>query len=137
MKIPLSFIFVPDRPEGSEASVNEIEEAVNKIVKQQEIKPPELLGEFLLEDTENGGIRLSYEDYNVAAYSGADVEVIYTLNREGRAMLETALSRTCSGTLEEMLVQEFGPRLNKNSIYLWMQARKIPFEHFVWISSDD
>lgn len=137
MKIPLSFIFVPDRPEGSEASVNEIEEAVSKIVKQQEITPPELLGEFLLEETENGGIRLSYEDFNVAAYNGADVEVIYKLNSDGRAMLETAMARTCSGTLEEMLVHEFGPRLNKNSIYLWMQAREIPFEHFVWISSDD
>lgn len=135
--IPLSIISGLDALEDPDSAVKEISQALEKIEKQKKLSPPEDLGSFLLEEKEDGGLRISYEDYNTEIYDGADVEVIYTLDSHGRTLLEDALKENCSGSLEDMLTQEFGFYLNKKSFYLWLKERSIPFEHFVWISDDD
>ena len=137
MKIPLGFIQGQDALEDPESAVKEISQAIDKIIQQKEMSPPEQIGSFFLEEIEDGGVRISYEDYNTETYGGADVEVIYKLDSKGKAMLEDALSETCSGTLKDMLTQEFGFYLNKKSFYQWLQDRQIPFEHFVWMSDND
>ena len=55
---------------------------------------------------EDGGISLSYEDYNVEAFGGADYEVIYTLTMEE------------SNKLYDNLDKEYRSKGGKNNLYL-------------------
>jgi hypothetical protein len=71
---------------------------------------------------EDGSISLSYEDYNVEAFGGADYEVIYTITMEESNKLYNKLDkeyRSKGGKnnlyLQELIYDKFGERLEKMS----------------------
>ena len=91
-------------------------------------------GKFILNEHKDGGISLSYEDYDVEFLGGSDYEVNYSLNAENANKLRSYLSAKHTGTLEEMIAEEFGISLDKKSFSQTCKDEGIAFELFTWSS---
>ncbi len=94
------------------------------------------LGEFWIRSLPDGGTRIGYEDYGVACFGGGDYEANYTLDRENTELLVRKLSAGHTGTLRQMLEEEFGACREKKSFQMWLDANGIRYELFTWISMD-
>ena len=84
---------------------------------------------------ENGGIELSYEDYNVEAFGGGDYEAIYTLSKEASDQLYNLLDKEYKETggndnlyLRDLILNKFGERLNKASFASYCNKNNIKYE---------
>ena len=82
---------------------------------------------------EDGSIKIEYEDYVVDMYGGCDYESIYRLDKENAEKLRKHLEKTHTGSLKEMLNEEFGSNLKKKSIEKELDRLKIKYTHFTWI----
>lgn len=92
-------------------------------------------GLFNLSEYEDGSIRISYEDYKVDAFGGSSYEAIYDIDPENKTKLIKYLSEAGNaGTLDEMLVSEFGERLDKKSFAITCDENNIKYKLFTWIS---
>ena len=90
--------------------------------------------EFVLKEQKDGGISLSYEDYDVDLLGGRDYEVNYSLDAENVQKLRSYLSEKHTGTLKEMIVEEFGTNLDKKSFSQTCKDEGISFGLFTWSS---
>ena len=88
----------------------------------------------------NGSIEISYEDYNVEAFGGADYEAIYTLTLEASNKLYDLLDKEYKEKggkdnleLKELIHYKFGERLEKESFasYCGKQGIKYDLKTFV------
>ncbi len=91
-------------------------------------------GTFWLEEKPDGGVSIGIEDYEVEMFGGGDYEWIYTLDRENRKKMEEILSKTYSGTFEEMIEEEFGIHLDKKILRFWLKDNGIEFEFYSWLT---
>ena len=94
----------------------------------------------MFERLQDGGIRLSYEDYNVESFGGADYEAIYTLTLEASNKLYDLLDKEYKEKggkdnleLKELIHYKFGERLEKESFasYCGKQGIKYDLKTFV------
>ena len=83
----------------------------------------------------DGSLTISYEDYDVDCYDGADVEATYTLDAENVEKLREYLKKKYTGTVESMLIQECGPDYKKRSLSELFDTLGIKYEKFVWVSN--
>jgi len=91
-------------------------------------------GLFSLTESEDGSIRISYEDYKVDAFGGSSYEAIYDIDSENKAKLfKYLVDAGNTGTLNEMLVSEFGERLDKKSFASTCDENEIKYKLFTWI----
>ena len=82
-----------------------------------------------------GRLQIKYEDYDVEAFGGADYEVMYSLDTEGREKLLYALeSEGRKGELADMILAHFGECLDRDSFSAYCDERGIPYELFTWIN---
>ena len=88
--------------------------------------------EFILIEKEDGGIELSYEDYDVEMLGGNDYEVIYSINSENTKKLRSYLSKKHTGNLEEMIAEEFGISLDKKSFAKMCNDEGISYRLFTY-----
>ena len=87
---------------------------------------------FILKEKEDGGIELSYEDYDVEMLGGNDYEVIYSINSENTKKLRSYLSKKHTGNLEEMIAEEFGISLDKKSFAKMCNDEGISYRLFTY-----
>ena len=88
--------------------------------------------EFILKEKEDGGIELSYEDYDVEMLGGNDYEVIYSIDSENTKKLRSYLSKKHTGNLEEMIAEEFGISLDKKSFAKMCNDEGISYRLFTY-----
>lgn len=93
-------------------------------------------GTFWLEEKKVGGVTIWIEDYEVEAFGGADYEWCYSLDQENTAKLTDILSRTNTGSLEQMIAEEFGVHLDKKSAKQWLDDNGVEYEFFSWVHYD-
>ena len=91
-------------------------------------------GEFILKEQNDSGILLSYEDYDVELLGGHDYEVNYRIDAENAKKLRSYLMEKHTGTLEEMIAEEFGINLDKKSFSQTCKDEGSSFELFTWLS---
>ena len=92
------------------------------------------LGTFSLSWEKDGSLQIIIEDYDIEAFGGADYETTYALDRANITKFRNILERTHSGTLKEMITEEFGPHLNKHPMSLWFDQNGIKYKLFTWVS---
>ena len=90
------------------------------------------LGSFKINRQEDGTIKITQEDYDVECFDGMCVEVTYTLNSANAQKLFEILRQRHQGTLEDMMVEEFGIALEKQSFSAFCGEREIEYETFTW-----
>ena len=90
-------------------------------------------GAFSYMEESDGSIRISYEDYKVENFGGGSYEAIYDIDTENRKKLETLLSKTLSGSLQDMITEAFGECLDKKSFYDYCEQNGIDCKVFTWI----
>ena len=91
-------------------------------------------GETIISD---GGdiLQINYEDYDVEAFGGSDVECTYTLYNDDRQKLEEELRKEgLDGTLKEMILAHFGEDPDLYAFTTYCKAKNIEYHKFVWIS---
>ena len=83
---------------------------------------------------EDGGIRLTYEDYNVEAFGGGDYEAIYTLSKKDTDKLYEILNDEYMKNdgrdnldLKELIHYFFGERLEKRSFASYCNKNDIKY----------
>ena len=91
-------------------------------------------GTFWLSEKPDGGISIHIEDYGVECFGGMDCEMIYTLDPENLTLFTEKLSESHTGTFAQMLEEEFGISLDRQSISKWMDSRGIRYGSFFWTS---
>ena len=84
---------------------------------------------------DNGGIELSYEDYNVESLGGADYEAIYNLSKDNSDKLYTLLDKNYKENggknnldLKELILNKFGENLEKASFAKYCSENNIKYE---------
>ena len=91
----------------------------------------------MYQENEDGSVSVSYEDYNVESFGGADYEVIYTFSKENANKLKQILekkrgeNKDNSGkemSLKELIIDRFGPNLNKESFSSFCDSNGIIYE---------
>ena len=91
-------------------------------------------GTFWINNAQDGRTSIGIEDYDVEMFDGMDYEMIYTLDVENLRKFAGKLAETHQGPLEQMIREEFGSHLDRQSISLWMEERGIRYEFFSWLS---
>ena len=89
----------------------------------------------MFQSLEDGGIRLTYEDYNVEFFGGVDYEAIYTLNKEESDKLYNILNEEYIKNggkdnldLKDLILHFFGERLEKKSFSSYCNKNNIKYE---------
>ena len=89
----------------------------------------------MYKENEDGSIILSYEDYNVEAFGGADYEAIYELSKENADKLKEILLNDNEATqgqenldLKTLIINKFGEELKKHSFALFCDKKKIIYK---------
>ena len=90
------------------------------------------LGSFKISRQADGTIKITQEDYDVEFFDGMCVEVTYTLDNINAQKLFEILRQDHQGTLEDMMVAEFGIALEKKSFSAFCDEREISYETFTW-----
>lgn len=90
-------------------------------------------GLFDYTEHNDGSIRISYTDHGVGAFGGGSYEAIYDIDTENRKKLEMFLSKPSLNGLEEMIVEEFGERLDKKSFARYLNENGVEYKLFTWI----
>ncbi|MBQ3369780.1 MAG: hypothetical protein IJG48_02040 [Mogibacterium sp.] len=90
-------------------------------------------GTFWLNENKNGGVSIGIEDYEVEAFGGCDYEWIYTFDTANTLKLIATLSANNSGSLEQMITEEFGIHLDKKSMKMWLDQNDIKYEFNSWV----
>ena len=91
-------------------------------------------GSFWIERKQDGRTSIGIEDYDVEYFGRMDHEMIYMLDAENLKLFTKKLSEKHSGTLEQMIEEEFGIHLDQKSISMWMESCGIKYEFFSWTS---
>ena len=87
----------------------------------------------MYKELSNGDIEISYEDYNVEAFGGADYEAIYTLTSENAEKLNNVLLEEDGGSkenvsLKELIIKKFGQNLEKESFAKYCDCHNIKYD---------
>ena len=87
----------------------------------------------MFRELEGGEIEISYEDYNVEAFGGADYEAIYRLTSENAEKLKEVLKNEnleSNGnlTLKELILNKFGENLEKESFAKYCDTKNIKYK---------
>lgn len=90
-------------------------------------------GLFNYTENDDGSIRISYEDYKVENFGGGSYEAIYDIDATNRDKLERLLEKPLLDDLEEMIVAEFGERLDKKSFAEYLNSNGVEYKLFTWI----
>jgi len=91
-------------------------------------------GIFNMSEFEDGSFRISYEDYKADILGGSSYEAIYDVDSDNKNKLISYLENVGNkGTLKEMLVLEFGERLDKKSFATICDENDIKYKLFTWI----
>ena len=67
---------------------------------------------LMVTENNDGSVFLEIVDYNVSEFDGSDFELRYALNCDEAKKLKRLLKQKREGTLEKMLVAEFGKEFN-------------------------
>lgn len=85
------------------------------------------LGNAVVKETETT-LSISCEDYNVAAFGGADYEFTYTFDMMNRTKLLNALqAEGVSGTTSEIIKKKFGEHLELCSVSAYCDQHGIKY----------
>lgn len=90
-------------------------------------------GKVTFVERDDGSVLLSYTDYNVEIFGGDDYEVKYVIDSENVVKLREYLEKNNSGTLEEMIINEFGIHLDKKSFAAVCKEQGIEYQLNTWI----
>ena len=88
----------------------------------------------MYQELEDGSITVSYEDYNVESFGGADYEAIYTLSKENANKLKQILEKKSGEnngkeiSLKELIIKRFGPNLKKESFSSFCNSNGIKYK---------
>ena len=87
----------------------------------------------MFRELEDGVIEISYEDYNVEAFGGADYEAIYRLTSDNAEKLKDALEKENpeskgKNTLKELILKKFGENLEKASFANYCKTNNIKYD---------
>ena len=87
----------------------------------------------MFRELEDGVIEISYEDYNVEAFGGADYEAIYRLTNENAQKLKNVLEKEnpeSNGnlSLKELILNKFGENLKKASFASYCKTNNIKYD---------
>ena len=89
----------------------------------------------MFQTLKDGGITLTYEDYNVEAFGGSDYEVIYTLTKESAEKLNDLLIKEYKEKegkdnldVKDLIHYKFGERLEKESFASYCDKNNIKYE---------
>ena len=92
-----------------------------------------MIGKAIVTD-EGDALKVEYEDYGVDTFNGGDCEVTYTLDKENRDKLITALTTEgLSGSLSDMITARFGLSMEKESFSAFCRSHGIEYNIHVWI----
>ncbi|MCR5742291.1 MAG: hypothetical protein K6F92_00980 [Lachnospiraceae bacterium] len=89
-------------------------------------------GEFFLENLEDGGIKIGYNDYG----DDYDLEAIYTLDAKNtKKFVEYLVANGANpeDSLRNKIITVLGIHLDKKSLTEELDNNKIEYEKFVWI----
>lgn len=87
---------------------------------------------LLLEENQDGSIRLGYVDYNVSAFGGNDYECFYNINAMDTQKLRTYFKEMGFLDLKEGLIHELGKNFSDQKFYNLCKALKITYEKDSW-----
>lgn len=88
------------------------------------------LGNAVVKETETT-LSISCEDYNVAAFGGADYEFTYTFNSMNRTKLLDALqAEGFSGTTSEIIIKKFGEHLELCAVSAYCDRHGIKYKTY-------
>ncbi len=87
---------------------------------------------LLFTQNNDGSIRVEVVDYGVEEFGGHDWESCYELNKENAEKLYTELSKIHSGTLEVMLILEFGKGFNTFEFERFCNEHDVEYSHSTW-----
>ena len=90
--------------------------------------------DFILAEHDDGSISVSYEDYEVEAFGGADYEASYSLDPVNAGKLRTFLKVTDTYSLKEAITDYFGIYLDQKSFAAECDENGIKYDLFTWIS---
>ncbi len=90
-------------------------------------------GNVIFVERDDGSVSLSYTDYNVEMFGGDDYEVNYVIDSENVFKLREYLAQNNSGTLEEMIINEFGIHLDKKSFAAVCKEQGVEYKLNTWI----
>lgn len=90
-------------------------------------------GKVMFDELADGSIRLGYVDYDVEMFGGENYEASYTIDKENTSKLREYLEKNNSGTLEEMIISEFGIHLDKKSFSAVCNENGIEYDLKTWI----
>ena len=91
----------------------------------------------MYQELEDGSITVSYEDYNVESFGGADYEAIYTLSKENANKLKEILKKKSGEnkinsdkevSLKELIINRFGPNLKNESFSKFCDSNGIKYK---------
>lgn len=95
----------------------------------------ELKGSVSVEEKKDGSLVVSIEDYHIRIFDGMDYEATYTLDKENTQKLKLYLQQQKhKGSMEEMIISEFGLCLDKKGFSETCKKNAIQFEVHTWIS---
>lgn len=75
-----------------------------------------------------------YEDYDVAAFSGMDVECTYSLDADNFFKLLDVLGITLESKIYGKLIEEFGLTFDGSKFTTLCEEHGIKYDRHVWIS---
>lgn len=87
---------------------------------------------LLFTQLDSGGVILEIVDYNVGFFGGGDYERRYYLNKENAEKLKVCLEVKHSGTLEEMLIKEFGKEFHLLEFQTFCKENDIKYTVDTW-----
>ena len=87
---------------------------------------------LLFTQLESGGVMLEIVDYNVGFFGGGDYERRYNIDKENEEKLETCLKLKHSGSLEEMLIKEFGKEFDILEFQKFCKENNIEYSVYTW-----
>jgi len=92
------------------------------------------LGKAIVKES-GTALSISCEDYNVAAFGGADYEFTYTFDMMNRTKLLNALqAEGYSGTASEIIIKKFGEHLELCGVSAYCDHHGIKYETYSHIS---
>ncbi len=86
----------------------------------------------MLTESGDGTVILEIVDYNVSEFGGSDYELRYALNCDEAKKLKRLLKQKHKGTLEKMLVAEFGKEFNLREFEKMCAENDIKYKRTSW-----
>ena len=93
------------------------------------------MGKATITKSGSGELKIVQIDYDVPFFGGADYEAVYKFDSDNaKKLYDYLVNQGNEGTIEEMIVAEFGESLEKVALSKVLEENDIKFEIFTWIS---